>query len=158
MFFCFNSRWSASVRVRVRYGMSLGFFVTADHDGHTQVIAVSLLKDEDQVHCCVCLCACACVSERLRVSSCVCPRAATFVREILCSVSLTLECVCPHSLRLTGSSNTFVTLSTAVHQPKPNGVISSLSTASPTGVVRLAPHLPSFLLAPIIDSVSSTCL
>ena len=52
--------------------MSLGFFVTADHDGHTQVIAVSLLKDEDQVHCCVCLCACACVSERLRVSSCVC--------------------------------------------------------------------------------------
>ena len=50
--------------------MSLGFFVTADQDGHTQVIAVSLLKDEDQVHCCVCLCVCLCVC----VCDCVCVR------------------------------------------------------------------------------------
>ena len=55
---------SVSVSVRVRYGMSLGFFVTADQDGHTQVIAVSLLKDEDQVHCCVCV--------WVRASVCVC--------------------------------------------------------------------------------------
>ena len=64
--------------------MSLGFFVTADHDGHTQVIAVSLLKDEDQVHCCVCVCAsvCVCVCEitcvlvRVRALAClhVCPQ------------------------------------------------------------------------------------
>ena len=51
--------------------MSLGFFVTADQDGHTQVIAVSLLKDEDQVHCCVCVCVCACV--------CVCVIVCVFV-------------------------------------------------------------------------------
>ena len=68
---CVNSRVSASVCVRVRYGMSLGFFVTADDDGHTQVIAVSLLKDEDQVHCCVCVCLCVCVCEITCVLLCV---------------------------------------------------------------------------------------
>ena len=46
--------------------MSLGFFVTVDQDGHTQVIVVSLLKDEDQVHCCVCVCLCVCMCD------CVC--------------------------------------------------------------------------------------
>ena len=60
--------------------MSLGFFVTADQDGHTQVIAVSLLKDEDQVHCCVCVCVCACVFVCVIVCVGVCVRADNLPR------------------------------------------------------------------------------
>ena len=70
------------VSVRVRYGMSLGFLVTAHHDGHIQVIPVSLLKDEDQVHCsvCVCVCACVCVCVIVCVLVCVCALTCFHVR------------------------------------------------------------------------------
>ena len=72
--------------------MSLGFFVTADQDGHTQVIVVSPLKDEDQVYCCVCVCVCACV--------CVCVIVCVLVCVQCCVVYYCLLNVSVHTVFL----------------------------------------------------------